>query len=223
MYEDNHLLIVNKPAGIPSQDDPSEDPSIFSMAKNYVKAVYQKPGNVYMALLHRLDRPVSGLLVLAKTGKSAARMSQFFKDHEVDKTYLAIVEKRPSKESGELIHYLLKNSNTNTVKAFNNEVKYAKKAVLKFELIATNKTHSLLKVKPETGRSHQIRAQLAKFGCTIAGDKKYGSAKAFPDKSIGLLAWQLKFKHPVTGKKNIDIKLPLPDMDIWKNFAGIVG
>lgn len=198
LYEDNHVLALHKPAGMPSQADASGDLSAFDWTRQYIKQRYNKPGEAYAALLHRLDRPVGGVLLLAKTSKAATRLTDQFKDREVQKTYLAICERVPAQPQGSLQHYLAKLPGKNIVRAYDKPAYGAQLAQLDYELLEVQGTHSLLRVQPHTGRQHQIRVQLARMGCVICGDVKYGKTAFLPDASIALYAHQLQLAHPIT-------------------------
>lgn len=197
LFEDNHLIAINKPAGLLVQGDETGDIPLTELMKLFIKERDHKPGNVFMGLIHRLDRPVSGLVLLAKTSKALERMNRKFSTREVQKTYLAMVEGIPSKPSGLLRHFLVKNEKNNYVKAFNQPVPEGKEAVLEYHVLETLHGKSLLEVNPHTGRPHQIRVQLASMQTPIKGDTKYGSPNSNPDFSINLHAWKLRFEHPV--------------------------
>ena len=201
LFEDNHLLAVNKPAGLLVQGDDTGDRTLLDLAKDYIKEKYNKPGNVYIGLPHRLDRPVSGVVLLAKTSKALERLNKIFKTREVEKIYWALVEKRPSEVEGRLTHYLVKNAKLNITRAYSSERSESKYADLSYSLVKAAGGKFLLEVKPVTGRPHQIRVQLASMGCSIVGDLKYGSPKPNRDASICLHARSLKLVHPVTKEK----------------------
>jgi 23S rRNA pseudouridine1911/1915/1917 synthase len=197
IFEDNHLLAVQKPHGLPSQGDESGDPSVVDWAELYLRHEYQKTGRIYLALLHRLDRPTTGLLLLAKTSKAAARLSAQFKEREIQKTYLAIVEGVPEQETGTLTHWLRKPpGEKNVVRAYDHPVTDAKEAVLHYRLLKSAAGRSLLEIKPETGRQHQIRVQLATLRLPIVGDVKYGKTVPIKGGGICLLSWQAVVEHP---------------------------
>jgi 23S rRNA pseudouridine1911/1915/1917 synthase len=200
LYEDSHLLILDKPSGMPSQEDITHDLSVLEWGKNYIKEKYKKQGNVYLALLHRLDRPVAGVLLLAKTSKAAARLSKQFQEGKIIKEYVAITEKIPSAKGGVLVHYLKKISGKNIVRAYQKHIAHSQEAKLYYEVIRTLEHRAILKVLPYTGRQHQIRVQLANIGCTICGDVKYGKTNFLPDLSILLLAYRIQFVHPISGE-----------------------
>ncbi|MDX2249802.1 MAG: RluA family pseudouridine synthase [Bacteroidia bacterium] len=217
IFEDNHLIAVNKPFGMPSQEDETGDESVFDWVKNYIREKYQKPGNVYAALLHRLDRPTGGILLLAKTSKAAARVSQDFQQRKIRKTYYAITESIPEIPTGTLKHYLKKLEDKNIMRAYVKPVHHSQEAELHYRVLKTVGNRALIEVNPLTGRRHQIRVQLASIGCTIVGDVKYGKTEFNPDKSIALVAGKLSLSHPVL-KQPLDLKIELPDNDLWRNF-----
>ncbi len=217
LYEDNHLIIVNKSAGELVQGDKSGDKPLCDRVKEYLKEKYNKPGNVFCGVTHRLDRPTSGAVVFAKTSKALSRLNTLFRDGKVAKTYWAIVQECPPKEEEWLTHYLIKNEKTNKSVAYNQEKPRAKKAVLHYRLIAASRNYYLLEVDIETGRHHQIRVQLAKIGCPIKGDLKYGAKRSNPDGSISLHARSLSFTHPVS-KETISVTAPVPEDTLWKSF-----
>ena len=218
VYEDNHLIIVNKRPSEIVQGDKTGDEPLSETVKRYLKEKYAKPGNVFLGVTHRLDRPVSGLVVFAKTGKALARLNDMFRQSEVKKTYWAIVKNCPPQEEGELVHYLVRNEKKNKSYAYDKEVKNSKKAVLHYRLIGRSENYFLLEVDLKTGRHHQIRCQLAKMGCPINGDLKYGFPRSNPDGSICLHARRVCFVHPVS-KERIEVEAPLPDDNLWKHFS----
>mgnify|MGYP001496253857 FL=1 len=220
VYEDNHLIIVNKTASEIVQGDKTGDTPLSETVKQYIKEKYAKPGNVFLGVVHRLDRPVSGLVVFAKTSKALARLNEMFRNSEVKKTYWAIVKQRPPQDEGELVNYLVRNEKQNKSYAYDKEVKNSKKAVLHYRLIGHSQNYFLLEVDLKTGRHHQIRCQLAKMGCPIKGDLKYGFARSNPDGSICLHAHRVKFVHPVS-KELIDVTAPLPSDNLWNGFEMI--
>lgn len=220
VYEDNHLIIVNKTASEIVQGDKTGDTPLSETVKQYIKEKYAKPGNVFLGVVHRLDRPVSGLVVFAKTSKALARLNEMFRNSEVKKTYWAIVKQRPPQDECELVNYLVRNEKQNKSYAYDKEVKNSKKAVLHYRLIGHSQNYFLLEVDLKTGRHHQIRCQLAKMGCPIKGDLKYGFARSNPDGSICLHAHRVKFVHPVS-KELIDVTAPLPPGNLWNGFEMI--
>ena len=198
IHEDNHIIVVIKPPNIPTQADSSGDPDLASVIKAYLKEKYNKPGNVFLGMVHRLDRPVRGVMVFAKTSKAASRLSDQFRRGIVEKEYYATVEGLVEGDSQTVVHYLLKDRDKNRTKAFAKKRADAKKASLTYETIESDGKTTLLSVTPHTGRPHQIRAQLSAVGHPIVGDIKYGSKKPLADKSIMLSAVKLSFIHPVT-------------------------
>ena len=198
VYEDNHIVVVNKTSSEIVQGDKTGDTPLSEMVKQYLKEKYNKPGNVFIGVTHRLDRPVSGLVVFAKTSKALPRLNEMFRNGEVKKTYWAIVKECPKETEGELVHYLVRNEKQNKSYAYDKEVKNSKKAVLHYKLIGHSQNYYLLEVDLKTGRHHQIRCQLAKMGCPIKGDLKYGSPRSNPDGSICLHARTVQFVHPVS-------------------------
>lgn len=217
VYEDNHIIIVNKTASEIVQGDKTGDTPLSDMVKQYLKEKYNKPGNVFIGVTHRLDRPVSGLVVFAKTSKALARMNEMFQKGEVKKTYWAIVKNKPTQDEGELTHFLVRNEKQNKSYAYDKEVPRSKKAILNYRLIGHSQNYFLLEVDLKTGRHHQIRCQLAKMGCPIKGDLKYGSPRSNPDGSICLHARHIQFIHPVS-KEEISIDAPTPDNPLWNGF-----
>ena len=220
VYEDNHIIIVNKTASEIVQGDKTGDVPLSETLKRYIKEAYAKPGNVFLGVMHRLDRPVSGLVVFAKTSKALSRLNDMFRNGEVKKTYWAIVKQCPPAEEGELVHYLVRNEKQNKSYAYDREVKNSKKAVLHYRLIGHSENYYLLEVDLKTGRHHQIRCQLAKIGCPIKGDLKYGFPRSNSDGSICLHARTVSFIHPVS-KKPIEVTAPLPEGNLWKAFQTI--
>jgi len=221
LYEDNHLIAVYKPAGLLVQGDATGDRTLGDWVKRYIKDRYAKPGAVYLGIIHRLDRPVSGVVIFARTSKALTRMNELFRDRKVDKTYWAIVKNRPPKLEGELVHYLLKDTTRNKTKAFDkksNRNKKAKKSSLTYKTIGVLGDHAVLEVHPETGRSHQIRVQLAKMDCIIKGDLKYGAEFPNEDASIYLHCHSLGFIHPVK-KEPVKISVKAPDLQMWREFS----
>ncbi len=217
IYEDNHIIVVNKTSSEIVQGDKTGDTPLSEMVKRYLKEKYNKPGNVFVGVAHRLDRPVSGLVVLAKTSKALARLNDMFKNGEVHKTYWAIVKNCPPETEGTLVHYLVRNEKQNKSYAYDHEKPGAKKAILHYKLIGHSDNYYLLEVDLKTGRHHQIRCQLAKAGCPIKGDLKYGFPRSNPDGSISLHARHVSFIHPVS-KKLIDVEAPLPEDSLWNYF-----
>lgn len=215
LFEDNHLLIINKKPSELSQGDNTGDISLIESLKEFIKVRDQKPGNVFLGLIHRLDRPTSGILVFAKTGKALARMNDLFKTREVQKAYWAIVEGKPEKNFERLEHYLRKNPKNNKVTVFTKPTQDAKNAILEYQVLGNLDNYSLLEVDLFTGRSHQIRSQLSFIGHSIKGDLKYGAKRSNPDGSISLHARKISFNHPVK-KEKISIIAPPPNDSLWK-------
>lgn len=219
LYEDNHLIAVRKRVGDIVQGDKTGDVPLSDMVKNFLKDKYQKPGNVYLGVVHRLDRPVSGIVLFAKTSKALPRLNKMFAEHKgVKKTYLAIVANKPSQPQGTLTHWLTRNEKQNTARAYDREVPGSKKAVLDYRLIAQSERYFLLEIELHTGRHHQIRCQLSKMGCPIRGDLKYGAPRSNPDGGISLHAWRLELGHPVS-HQNIVIEAPLPEERLWQEIV----
>ena len=221
LFEDNHLIAVNKPAGVLVQGDETGDPTLADWVKAYIKDRYKKPGDVFLGVIHRLDRPVSGVVVFARTTKALVRMNELFAERKVEKSYLAIVAHRPDPLKGRLTHFILKDTEKNVVKAYEQtgrRTKDAKEAILDFELLASIGDHHLLEVNPLTGRPHQIRVQLSKIGCPIYGDVKYGGPKISHDTSILLHCRSLTFEHPVK-KEQVFIEAEAPQGQRWDLFG----
>ena len=221
LYEDNHLIIVNKVPSEIVQGDKTGDKPLSESIKEYLKEKYHKPGNVFCGVTHRLDRPTSGVVVFAKTSKALSRLNEMFRNGEVDKTYWAVVKNRPPKDEDTLIHYLIKNEKTNKSTAYDSEKPNTKKAILHYKLRAASQKYFLLEVDLETGRHHQIRCQLAKIGCPIKGDLKYGAERSNPDGSISLHARTISFVHPVS-KQQIHVVAPVPNDTLWKALESSV-
>nr|WP_068596143.1 RNA pseudouridine synthase [Vaginella massiliensis] len=214
LYEDNHLLIVNKKPGELAQGDDTGDVPLIDSLKQYIKIRDQKPGNVFLGLVHRLDRPTSGILLFAKTSKALTRMNDAFQKRNIDKVYRAIVQGTPPKESERLTHYLRKNSKNNKTTVYPKPTDGAKEAILDYRWLGSLDNFNVLEIELFTGRSHQIRAQLSAIGCPIKGDLKYGAKRSNPDGSIALHAHKLSFTHPVT-KENITVIAPPPNDAVW--------
>lgn len=221
LYEDNHVIVVNKKASDIVQGDKTGDETMPDTIKAYLKEKYQKPGNVFCGVVHRLDRPTSGAVVFARTSKALERLNAQFREKETNKVYWAIVESKPEKASGTLTHYLKKNEKQNKSYASLTETPGSKKAVLHYTLIASSDKYHLLEVQLETGRHHQIRVQLSTIGCIIKGDVKYGARRSNPDGSVGLHARTLTFLHPTT-KESISITAPVPEDSLWQFFQSAV-
>lgn len=219
VYEDNHLIIVSKTAREIVQGDKTGDIPLSETVKQYLKDKYRKPGQVFLGVVHRLDRPVSGLVLFAKTSKALSRLNEMFRTNQVKKTYWAIVKQRPPQEEGTLVHWMVRNEKQNKSYAYDKEKPGAKRAVLHYRLIGASDNYSLLEVQLETGRHHQIRCQLAKMGCPIKGDLKYGFPRSNPDGSISLHARRLQLEHPVSHER-VEVEAALPDDPLWSYFAG---
>ena len=217
IYEDNHLLIVNKASGILVQGDITGDVPLVDLCKEYVAKKYGKPGAVFLGVVHRIDRPVSGIVVLARTSKSLERMNALFRENKTKKTYWAITGHKPVKESGILVHWLVKDEQKNKTTAHPRETPGALRSELSYQVLGYRGKQWLLRVNPVTGRPHQIRVQLSFMGCPIAGDVKYGYPTPLADGSICLHARSLEFVHPVK-KQPMKVEAPLPDTNNWKNF-----
>lgn len=215
LYEDNHIIIVNKSSSEIVQGDKTGDKPLVEIVKEYIKKKYHKPGNVFLGVVHRLDRPVSGVVVFARTGKALARLNEMFRTKDVHKTYWAIVANQPPAPEGELTHWLVRKEQQNKSFAYDKEVPQSKKAILDYHVIAKSDRYFLLEVDLKTGRHHQIRCQLAKMGCPIKGDLKYGAPRSNPDGSISLHARRIRFVHPVS-KKEICVEAPVPSDRLWQ-------
>ena len=218
VYEDNHIIIVNKQSGEIVQGDKTGDRPLSDIVKDYIKEKYQKPGAVFLGVAHRLDRPVSGLVVFARTSKALARLNKMFAEGEVHKTYWAIVKNAPRTSEGTLEHWLVRNEKQNKSYAYDHERPNAKKAILKYRKLAHSDNYTLLEVNLMTGRHHQIRCQLAAMGCPIKGDLKYGAPRSNPDGSISLMARRVEFIHPVS-KAPIVVEAPVPNDNLWQALA----
>lgn len=220
IYEDNHLLVVNKSGGVLVQGDKTGDKPLVDICKQYIKEKYQKPGDVFLGVVHRIDRPVSGIVILARTSKALERMNLMFKNHTIHKTYWAVVKDAPTAEKGKLVHWLTKDNDRNISRAYNNEVADGKKSELFYKVMGKLNDHYLLEINPLTGRPHQIRVQLASMGCPIRGDLKYGFPKPNPDGNINLHALYVNFQHPVK-KEPLFLRAPLPEQQFWEQFLSL--
>ena len=219
LYEDNHVIIVNKAAGEIVQGDKTGDAPLSDAVKAYIKEKYHKPGEVFLGVVHRLDRPVSGVVVFARTSKALTRLNEMFRNGKVKKTYHAMVCASPATDESLLTHWLTRNEKQNKAYAHQREVPGSKKAVLDYRLIGTSERYFLLEVNLHTGRHHQIRCQLAAAGCVIKGDLKYGARRSNPDGSISLHARHVEFEHPVS-HQIISVEAPYPEADkLWQVFA----
>ena len=230
VYEDNHIIIVYKESGEIVQGDKTGDVPLSDTVKAYIKERYQKPGEVFLGVVHRLDRPVSGLVVFARTSKALTRLNKMFAEGQVHKTYWAIVEMRNESHStfniqhsafNELTHWLVRNEKQNKSYAYDHEVPHSKKAILRYRPIAQSDRYTLLEVNLLTGRHHQIRCQLAAIGHPIKGDLKYGAKRSNPDGSISLLSHRVEFIHPVS-KEKIVLESPLPEDNLWQTLKKLV-
>lgn len=218
VYEDNHIIIINKLAGELVQGDKTGDVPLSDKLKTFLKNRDLKPGNVFCGVIHRLDRPVSGLIIFAKTSKALSRFNELFREKKITKTYLAVVKNKPPKVSDTLIHYLIKNEKTNMSKAFATPVANALKAELDYELIASSDNYHLLKINLHTGRHHQIRCQLSSIGCPIKGDLKYGFNRTNEGGFIHLHSYKLEFVHPIKLVKILVSALPVTTDAVWNFF-----
>ena len=217
VYEDNHIIQVNKDSSEIVQGDKTGDTPLSETVKEYIKKKYHKPGNVFLGVTHRLDRPVSGLVLFARTSKALSRLNEMFKTKDIKKTYWAIVKNQPPAPAGELVHWLVRNEKQNKSYAYDREVKDSKKAILDYKVIGRSEHYYLLEINLQTGRHHQIRCQLAKMGCPIKGDLKYGAQRSNPDGSICLHARKIEFIHPVS-KEMMSFEAPVPESVLWKSF-----
>ncbi len=218
LYEDNHLIIINKRSSEIVQGDKTGDTPLSDIVKNYIKIRYSKPGNVFLGVVHRIDRPVSGAVIFARTSKALTRLNNMLREGTIKKKYLAVVQNPPPSNEGKLIHHLKKNEKQNKSYLCLEDTEGAKQAALNYKLLAESKNYYLLEVELLTGRHHQIRAQLSAIGCPIRGDLKYGFSRSNKDGSIHLHAWLLDFIHPVSGKQVI-VKAPAPNHDpVWQAF-----
>jgi len=215
LFEDNHIIVINKRAGDLVQGDKTGDKPLPDVVKEYLKEKYNKEGNVFLGVVHRLDRPTTGIVVFAKTSKVLPRLNKLFAEKTAHKTYWAVVKDAPPKQKDTLVHWLKKNPKNNKSTAFKKEVEGSKKAILHYELLKTLDNYNLLEINLETGRHHQIRCQLTTIGCHIKGDLKYGAKRSNKDASIHLHARHIEFIHPVK-KESIKITAPVPNDPIWK-------
>lgn len=217
VYEDNHIIVVNKDSGEIVQGDKTGDTPLSDIVKEYIRQKYNKPGNVFLGVVHRLDRPVSGLVVFAKTSKALTRLNEMFRTNSVHKTYWAITRNTPPQPSGRLEQWIVRNEKQNKSYVYNREVPNSKKAVLEYSTIGTSDNYTLIEVRLMTGRHHQIRCQLAAMGCPIKGDLKYGARRSNPDGSISLMSRHVEFIHPVS-KETVSLSAPLPPHSLWTVF-----
>mgnify|MGYP000900492475 FL=1 len=220
LYEDNHIIAVNKKIGDIVQGDETGDKPLSDFVKEYIKKKYQKPGEVFLGVVHRIDRPVSGVVLFARTSKALTRLNDLFKTKEITKTYWAVVKNKPKENAGTLIHYHLKDTKQRKAKLFDKEITHSKKCTLHYKVIDHSDTYYLLDIQLETGRFHQIRAQLAKIGSPIKGDIKYGFDRPNENaRSIHLHARKIIFTHPIK-KETLEIIAPVPEDKIWSFFEG---
>lgn len=221
LYEDNHIIAINKKVADIVQHDKTGDKPLEESIKEYIKKKYQKPGEVFLGVVHRIDRPVSGVVLFARTSKALARLNEMFQEKTVEKIYWAIVKNKPPQPEDTLVHYLVRNTKTNKSFCYLKEVPDSKKAILHYKWIASSDTYYLLEIRLETGRHHQIRSQLATIGCPIRGDLKYGSPRSNKDGGISLHSRKVTFEHPVKHEL-VTIVAPLPDESLWNAFQKIV-
>ena len=217
IYEDNHIIIVNKESGEIVQGDKTGDTPLSEEVKAYIKEKYAKPGLVFLGVVHRLDRPVSGLVIFARTSKALCRLNDMFRKGDIHKTYWAVVQQRPKEDEGMLENWLVRNEKQNKSYAYDHEIPNSKKAILNYKLIGQTDHYSVLEINLLTGRHHQIRCQLATMNCPIKGDLKYGAKRSNTDGSISLLAHRVEFVHPVS-KKQIVVESPMPVDNLWQNI-----
>ena len=215
LFEDNHIIAINKRCGDIVQGDKTKDTPLSDIVKLYLKKKYSKPGNVFLGVIHRLDRPTSGVVLFAKTSKSLSRLNKMFKENKVDKYYLAITKNKPRKSEERLVHWLRKNEKINKSTHFSRKSENSKKAILHYKLIKQLEKYSVLEIKLETGRHHQIRCQLKAIGCPVRGDLKYGYERSNKDGGIDLHAKKIIFNHPVS-KISVTIDAPVKESNIWK-------
>lgn len=218
LYEDNHLIFISKKTGEIVQGDKTGDKPLSEDVKSFLKSKYKKTGNVFCGVIHRIDRPVTGLVMFAKTSKGLERMNALFQKKEIQKTYVCIVRNAPPEKSGKISAWLRKNEKQNKSYAFNKEEKHALFSELEYKLIGSSDRFYLLEINPLTGRHHQIRCLLAHIGCPILGDVKYGDKRPLPDKSIALHAYKIAFTHPISGEA-IEVFAPMPDYAPWVYFS----
>ena len=218
LYEDNHIIVVSKTSGEIVQGDKTGDKTLCDSVKEYIKEKYAKPGNVFLGIAHRLDRPVSGIVIFAKTSKALSRLNNMFRDGEVHKLYWAITQNMPQKEEDTLTHWIVRNEKQNKSYAYDREKPGSKKALLHYKVISSTDNYTLLAVNLMTGRHHQIRCQLSAIGCPIKGDLKYGSRRSNNDGSISLHARKVEFVHPVS-KQPMCIEAPVPDDRLWREIS----
>jgi 23S rRNA pseudouridine1911/1915/1917 synthase len=221
LYEDNHIIAINKGVSEIVQVDKTGDKSLEELLKQYIKEKYQKPGDVFLGVVHRIDRPVSGVVLFARTSKSLTRLNAMFQDKAVEKIYWAIVKEKPPKNGDTLIHYLVRNTKANKSYCYDKETTDSKKAVLHYRWLASSDMYHLLEIRLETGRHHQIRSQLATIGCPIRGDLKYGAPRSNKDGGISLHSRMVRFVHPVKNEE-LTIIAPVPEDNLWKAFEKLL-
>ena len=222
LFEDNHLIVVNKLPGQLVQGDKTGDAPLGDLVKEYIKVKYEKPGEVFLGVVHRIDRPVSGIVIFARTSKALARMNELFREKKIQKTYWAVVKNRPPSDQGTLIHYLIKDEARNKSKAYDKEIKNSQRSWLDYKVLGKSDNYFLLEINPHTGRHHQIRVQLSTMGCPIKGDIKYGFDRTNEDGSIHLHARSIQFIHPVKGEE-IRLTASVPNEVIWNFFEKTIG
>lgn len=221
LYEDNHLIAINKQVSDIVQKDKTGDQALEDLIKTYIKQKYQKPGEVFLGVTHRIDRPVSGVVLFARTSKALERINRMFQEKKVEKIYWAIVKEKPPQNEATLVHFIKRDQEKNKSYAYDKEVPGSKKAITRYKLLGASDNFFLLEVTIETGRHHQIRCQLAKIGCSIRGDLKYGFARSNPDGGISLHAKSIRLTHPVKNEELL-IEAPLPDDSLWNYFKTLV-
>ena len=221
LYEDNHIIIVNKTVSEIVQGDKTGDTPLSETVAEWLKGKYNKPGNVFVGVTHRLDRPVSGIVVLAKTSKALSRLNEMFRNGEIKKNYWAIVKQPPPVEEGVLEHYLVRNEKQNKSYAYTKEKPHSKRSVLHYKIIARSDNYFLLEINLKTGRHHQIRCQLAAIGCPVRGDLKYGFDRSNKDGGISLHARNISFTHPVS-QNPVEVEAPTPDEPLWRAFTSFI-
>ncbi len=223
LYEDNHIIAVNKSNSEIVQGDKTGDEALCDKVKAYIKKKYNKPGDVYLGVVHRIDRPVSGVVIFARTSKAAVRLSKMFLDKEMKKTYWAVVKNLPAEDEGRLVHYMIKNQEKNRSSAYDAKKKNAKEAILNYKLVSSSANYHLLEIDLETGRHHQIRCQLAKIGCPIRGDLKYGASRSLKGGGINLHARKIEFIHPIKKEPLVIVASVPKEESLWNEFDNVVG
>jgi 23S rRNA pseudouridine1911/1915/1917 synthase len=221
LYEDNHIIAINKSVSEIVQADKTGDKSLEELLKEYIKEKYKKPGEVFLGVVHRIDRPVSGVVLFARTSKALTRLNAMFQEKSVEKTYWAIVKNKPPRQEDSLVHYLVRNTKTNKSYCHEKEVPGSKQAILHYRCVASSDQYHMLEIRLETGRHHQIRSQLATIGSPIRGDLKYGFPRSNKDGGISLHSRKVKFVHPVRDEE-LTIEAPVPSESLWNAFLGIL-